>query len=46
MAIVVDGLNSREFPSLDPVHQLPWALAFVRDFLNFVIEKGSFGVFD
>jgi len=46
MAIVVDSLNSREFPSLDPVHQLPWASTSIRDFLNFVVEEGSLDVFD
>ena len=46
MAIMVDSLNSREFPFLNPVCQLPWASTFIRDFLNFVIEEGSLDVFN
>jgi len=46
MAIMVDSLNSREFPSFDTVCQLPWASTFIRDFLNFVVEEGSLDVFD
>jgi len=46
MAIVVDSLNSGEFPSLDPVHQLSWASTSICDFLNFVIKEGSLDVFD
>ena len=46
MSVVVDSLNSGEFLSFDPVHQLPWASTFVRDFLNFVIKEGSLDVFD
>ena len=46
MSVVVDSLNSGEFPSFDPVHQLPWALTFVCDFLNFIIEEGSLDIFD
>ena len=43
---MVDNLDSREFPSFDPVHQLPWASTFVYNFLNFVIEEGSLDIFD
>ena len=46
MSVVVDSLDSGEFPSLDPVYQLPWASTFVRNFLNFVIEEGSLDIFD
>ena len=50
---MVDSLNSRKFPSFDSVHQLPWALTFVCDFLNFfqfsrpftLVRPSLFGVF-
>ena len=53
MSVVVDSLNSRKFPSFDSVHQLPWALTFVCDFLNFfqfsrpftLVRPSLFGVF-
>ena len=46
MSVMIDNLDSREFPSFDPVYQLPWASTFVHNFLNFVIEEGSLDIFD
>ena len=46
LVIVIDSLDSREFPSLDPVHQFLSASTFVCYFLDFVIEEESLDVFD
>ena len=46
MSVMVDSLDSREFPSFNLVHQLPWASTFVHNFLNFVIEEESLNIFD
>ena len=46
MSIMVDGFNGRDFSSLDPVYQLPQTMTLIRNFLDFVIEKGPLGVFD
>ena len=46
MAIVVDGLDSKKFPFLNPVHQLLRTMTLIHNFLNFVIEKRSLDVFD
>ena len=46
MFIVVDSFDGGEFTSFDPVHQLPWTATLIQDFLDFVIEEGSLGVFN
>ena len=46
MAIVVDGLDGGKFPFINPVHQLPWTVTLIHNFLDFVIEKGSLDVLD
>jgi len=46
MAIVVDGLDGRKFPFINPVHQLPQTVTLIRNFLDFVIEKESLDVLD
>ena len=46
LIIVLDGFDSRKLSLLDPVHQLPWAMTFVCDFLDFVVEEQSFGILD
>ena len=44
--VVVDSFDGQKFSTLDPVSQFPGTSTFVCNFLNFVIEEGSFGVFD
>jgi len=46
MAIVVDGLNGRKFPFINPVHQLPRTMTLICTFLDFVVEKGSLDILD
>jgi len=46
MAIVVDGLDGRKFPFINPVHQLPQTVTLICNFLDFVIEKESLDVLD
>ena len=46
ISIIVDGFDGRKFTSLDPVHQLPQTATLIQDFLDFVIEEGSLGVFN
>ena len=41
-----DSLSSWVFPILDLIYQLSWTIAFICDFLNFVVEEGSLGIFD
>jgi len=44
--VVFDGLNRRKFSLLDPIHQFPWALTLVRDFVDFIVEERSLGILD
>ena len=46
LIVVLDGFDSRKFSLLDLVHQLPWTMTFVRDFLDFVIKERSLGILD
>jgi len=46
LIIVLDGLNSREFLFVDPIHKFPRTLTLVRYLLNLVIKEGSFGDLD
>ena len=46
LIVVLDGFNSRKLSLLDPVHQLPWAMTFVCDFLDFIIEEQSLCILD
>ena len=41
-----NGFNGREFSFFNPVYQLPETTTLIRNFLDFVIEEGSLGVFD
>ena len=46
MAIILDSFSHWEFSLLDPIHQFPWALAFICDFLDLVVKESLFGVFN
>ena len=46
LIVVLDGFDSRKLSLLDPVHQLPWAMTFVCDFLDFVVKERSLGILD
>ena len=39
MTIVINSLNGKKFPSLNPVHQLPQTTTLVHNFLNFISSK-------
>jgi len=41
-----NGFDGREFSSFNSVHQLPGTATLIRNFLDFVVEEGSLGVFD
>jgi len=45
LVVEFDCLDSRKLAFVDPIHQLPWSAAFIRDFLNLQLKKGSLGVF-
>jgi len=42
LIVVLDGLNSREFSFVDPIHKFLRALTLVHYLLNLVIEEGFF----
>ena len=46
LSIMGNGFDSREFSSFNPVHQLLGTATLIRNFLDFVVEEGSLGVFD
>ena len=46
LSIMGNGFDGREFSSFNSVHQLPGTTTLIRNFLDFVIEEGSLGVFD
>ena len=39
MIVVFDRFSRRELSSLDPIHQFPRSMAFICDFLDFIIEE-------
>jgi len=45
LAFIFDGFSSREFAFVNPIHQLPWAMALICYFSNLRVEEGSFSVF-
>ena len=46
LSIMGNGFDGREFSFFNPVHQLPETVTLIHNFLDFVVEKGSLGVFD
>ena len=46
MAIILDSFNSRKLMFFDLIHEFPWTLFFVGNFLNLKIKKGMFGGLD
>ena len=46
MVVIIDSLHSWKFALVNPVHELPRTETLVGDFLNFGIEKSSFGDFN
>ena len=46
LIIILDGLNSRQFSFVDPIHKFLRASTLDHYLLNLVIEKGSFGELD
>jgi len=46
LSIMGNGFDGREFSSFNPVHQLPGTTTLIHNFLDFVVEEGSLGVFD
>ena len=46
LSIMGNSFNGREFSSFNPVHQLPGTATLIHNFLDFVVEEGSLGVFD
>jgi len=46
LSIMGNGFNGREFSSFNPVHQLPGTTTLIHNFLDFVIEEESLGIFD
>ena len=46
LSIIGNSFDGREFSFFNPVHQLPGTMTLIRNFLDFVIEEGSLGVFD
>ena len=44
--IMGNGFDGREFSSFNPVHQLPGTATLICNFLDFVVEEGSLGIFD
>jgi len=46
LSIMDNGFNGRKFSSFNLVHQLPGTMTLICNFLDFVIEEGSLGVFD
>jgi len=45
LAFVFDGFGCGEFAFVNPIHQLPWTMALIHNFLNLHVEEGSFCVF-
>jgi len=43
---VFDGFSSREFASINPIHQFPRTTTLIHNFLNFLVEEGSLDVLD
>jgi len=37
--VVLDNFNSWELSFVDPVHEFPWAMTFVGNFLNFLVKE-------
>ena len=46
LSIMSDGFDGWEFSSLYPVHQFPGTSTFICDFLDFIVEERSLGIFD
>lgn len=46
LSIMSDGFDGWEFSSLYPVHQFPGTSTFICNFLDFIVEERSLGIFD
>jgi len=46
LSIELKGFNGQKITLLDPVHEVSELLVFGSNFLNFVVEKTSIGLFD
>jgi len=45
LAFIFDSFGCGEFAFVNPIYQLPWTMALIRNFSNLCIEEGSFCVF-
>jgi len=43
LVIEFDSFQGRKLPCIDPIHKLPWPSFFVGNFVDFEVEKCSFG---
>jgi len=39
MIVILDSFNSWQLPFVNPVYELPWAMSFVGDFLDFLVKE-------
>ena len=46
MTVVFDSFNSRKFVFVDSIHEFPWTLFFVGDFLNLEVKEKTFSALD
>ena len=46
MSIILNSFSSRELSFLDPVHELPWIISLVGDFIDLIIKELSFCFLD
>jgi len=44
--IILNSFSSRELSFLDPVHELPWIISLVGDFIDLIIKELSFCFLD
>jgi len=44
IAFIFDGFGCGKFALVNPIHQFPWAMTLVHNFLDLRIEKRPFGV--
>jgi len=42
----IDHFNSWEFSLFNPIHEFSRTTVFIRNFLDFCVEKSLFGLFD
>jgi len=46
VSFILNSFNCREFAFIDPIHELPWAIFLVCNFIYLFIKEGMLGFLD